>query len=299
MSRRSTSQQRVLAALIAIVTVAAVACDAEAPSASPTVGPTAEPTAVVTRYPLNADVWYAGLQLTFGEATATLDALGGSVEIDTTFKNPGPFAASLAAPIVLTAGEDTYELRRGTELPSVPSGGTADLTLAYDILGRSSIDDAVLRIGDPANHQAVVPLRPATASLVSLEPVAVAALGSGVAGELTVALQSGLLRWDLPDWGAELPLASEALTLTYDVTYTGKFAGGFAFTGANVALQLPDGTLVEPRKDGRSQSIEALVPRAAVLAATRFEIPAGTRGAFGLLVNDGSGKVTIAFTVDG
>jgi hypothetical protein len=64
-----------------------------------------------------------------------------------------------------------------------------------------------------------------------------------------VALQGGVLRWDLPDWGAELPLASEALTLTYNVTYTGKFAGGFAFTAANVALQLPDGTLVEPRKD--------------------------------------------------
>jgi hypothetical protein len=299
MRRRRASRQLFVAILVAIVSVTAVACDAAAPSASPTVAPTAEPTAVVTRYPLNADVWYAGLQLTFGEATATLDARGGSVEIETTFKNPGPFAASLAAPIVLAVGAESYELRRGTELPSVASGGTADLTLAYDILGRSSVDDAVLRIGDPANHQAVVPLRPGTASLVSLEPVAVAATGSAVAGELTVALQSGLLRWDLPDWGAELPLGSEALTLTYNVTYTGKFAGGFAFTGANVALQLPDGTLVEPRKDGRSQSIEALDPGATVLAATRFEIPAGTRGAFGLLVNDGTGKATIAFTVDG
>jgi hypothetical protein len=299
MSRRPPSRQPLLVAAVAIVSLAAIACDAEASSASPTAGPTAEPTAAVTRYPLNADVWYAGLQLTFGEATATLDARGGSVEIDTTFKNPGPYGAALAAPILLTAGEDTYELRRGTELPSVPSGGTADLTLAFDILGRSSVDDAVLRIGDPANHQAVVPLRIGTVSLVSLEPVAVVATGSGVAGELTVDLQSGLLRWDLPDWGAELPLASEALTLSYNVTYTGKFAGGFAFTGANVALQLPDGTLVEARKDGRSQSIEALDPGATVLAATRFEIPAGTRGAFGLLVNDGTGKATIAFTVDG
>jgi hypothetical protein len=299
MRRRPTSRQPLLVAVVAIVTLAAVACEAEAPSASPTAEPTAEPTAAVTRYPLNADVWYAGLQLTFGEATATLDARGGSVEIETTFKNPGPFAAALAAPILLAAGEDSYELRRGTELPSVPSGGSADVTLEFDILGRSSVDDAVLRIGDPANHQAVVPLLPETGPRVSLEPVAVAATGSGVAGELTVALQSGLLRWDLPDWGAELPLASEALTLTYNVTYTGKFAGGFAFTGANVALQLPDGTLVEPRKDGRSQSIEALDPGVAVFATTRFEIPAGTRGAFGFLVNDGSDKATIAFTVDG
>lgn len=299
MKRLCPSKQPLLAILAMTVAVAAVACEAEAPSASPTIAPTAEPTAVVTRYPINADVWYAGLQLTFGEATATLDARGGSVEIETTFRNPGPFSAALAAPIVLTAGADAYELRRGTELPEVPSGGTADLTLAYDIIGRSSVDDAVIRIGAGANHQALVPLRPETGPLVSLEPLAIEATGSGVAGELTVALQSGVLRWDLPDWGAELPLASEALTLTYNVSYTGKFAGGFAFTGANVALQLPDGTLVEPRKDGRSQSIEVLDPGAIVLAATRFEIPAGTRGAFGLLVNDGSAKTTIAFMVDG
>jgi len=299
MRRRRASRRPLLASLVALVAIAAVGCEAEGPSASPTAGPTAEPTAVMTRYPLNADVWYAGLQLTFGEATATLDARGGSVEIEATFKNPGPFSAGLAAPIVLTAGSDVYELRRGTELPEVPSRGTADVTLGFDILGRSSVDDAVLTIGAPANHQGQVPLRPETGPVVSLEPVAVAATGSGVAGDLTVALQSGIVRWDLPDWGSELPLASEALTLTYNVTYTGKFAGGFAFTGANVALQLPDGTLVEPRKDGRSQSNEALDPGAAVLAATRFEIPAGTRGDFGLLVNDGTGKTTIAFTVDG
>ena len=50
-----------------------------------------------------------------------------------------------------------------------------------------------------------------------------------------------MLRWDLPDWSQELDASLEALTLTYDVTYTGDFAGGFAFTGDNVALRLPDG----------------------------------------------------------
>jgi hypothetical protein len=79
MRRRRSSRPPLLVALVAIVAVVAAACDAEAPSPSPTAGPTAEPTAVVTRYPLNADVWYAGLQLTLGEATATLDARGGSV----------------------------------------------------------------------------------------------------------------------------------------------------------------------------------------------------------------------------
>jgi hypothetical protein len=253
----------------------------------------------VTEYPLQATVWYAGLQVTFAEATATLDARGGSVALDVTFTNPGPFSTALAAPIVLTAGGDAYELERGTALPEVPSGGTTDATLTFDVLGRSTVDDVVIRIGAAEDHQALVPLRPGTVALVTLEPVTVAAAESGVAGDLTVALKGAVLRWDLPDWSAELPLASEALTVTYDVTYTGKFSGGYPFTGANVALQLPDGTLVEPRRDGRSQSIEGLDPGATVLAATRFEIPAGTRGAFGLLINYEGVKATIPFTVDG
>ncbi|HYN69457.1 MAG TPA: hypothetical protein VEX41_04530, partial [Candidatus Eisenbacteria bacterium] len=241
----------------------------------------------------------AGLQVIFGEATATLDARGGSVELEATFKNPGPFSAALAAPILLTAGGDAYELQRGTELPEVPSAGTTEATLTFDVLGRTTVDDAVLRIGAPENHQALVPLRSGTVPLVTLEPVTAPATGSGVAGDVTVALHGAVLRWDLPDWNAELPLASEALTVTYDVTYTGTFAGGFPFTGANVALQLPDGTLVEPRRDGRSQSVEVVDPGATVLAATRFEIPAGTRGGFGLLINNDGVKATIAFTVDG
>jgi hypothetical protein len=253
----------------------------------------------VTRYPLNAAIWYAGLKVTFASATATLDARGGSVEVDTQFENPGAFSTALVAPIELTAGGDAYELQRGTELPEVPAGGMTELTLTFDVLGRSSVDDAVLRIGAPDNHQALIPLRPGTAEVVTLEPVTVAATGTGVAGELTVALRGGVLRWDLPDWSAELPLASEALTLTYDVTYTGTFSGGFPFTGANIALQLPDGAIVEPRKDGRSQTNQAVGPGATILGATRFEIPAGTRGAFALVVRNDKASATIAFSIDG
>lgn len=302
--RRGPSFRRALrtslrAALVGVLAGATIACATDAPTEPPTTAPSPEPTAIVTRYALNAAVWYAGLKVTFASATATLDSRGGSVEVDTQFENPGPFSAALAAPIELTAGGDAYELERGTELPEVPSGGTTGVTLAFDVLGRSSVDDAVLRIGAPDNHQALIPLRPGTVQLITLEPVTVAATGTGVAGELTVALQGGVLRWDLPDWSAELPLTSEVLTLTYDVTYTGKFSGGFPFTGANIALQLPDGTIVEARKDGRSQTNQAVAPAATILGATRFEIPAGTRGAFGLLVRNDQASATIAFSIDG
>ena len=286
-------------ALLGVLAVATVACGTDTPTDAPTSAPTPEPTAVVSRYSLSTAVWYAGLKVTFASATATLDARGGSVEVDTLFENPGAFSAALAAPIALAVGEDAYELKRGTELPEVPAGGTTELTLTFDVLGRSSVDDAVLRIGAPDNHQALIPLLPGTVQPVTLEPVTVGATGTGVVGELTVALRGGVLRWDLPDWSAELPLTSEALTLTYDVTYTGKFSGGFPFTGANIALQLPDGTGVEPRKDGHSQTNEAVDPGATVLGVTRFEIPAGTRGAFALVIKNDQASTTIAFSIDG
>ena len=85
-----------------------------------------------------------------------------------------------------------------------------------------------------------------------------------------------MLRWDLPDWSQELDAELAALTLTYDVTYPGDFAGGFAFTGDNVALRLPDGTIVEPRRDGHSQSVELIGARKTKKDLfSRFEIPAG------------------------
>ncbi len=124
--------------------------------------------------------------------------------------------------------------------------------------------------------------------------------GAGAAGDLRIALRASTLRWDLPDWSEELPAATESLQLTYEVTYLGSFPGGFAFTGDNVRLRLPDGTLVEPRRDGHSQSIELIgAEKTKKGLFTRFEIPAGTTGRLALVVRNGSTTKAIPFSLGG
>ena len=120
------------------------------------------------------------------------------------------------------------------------------------------------------------------------------------AASLKVTLRGGLLRSDLPDWWQELGAKLEALTLTYDVTYTGDFAGGLAFTGENVALRLPDGSVIAARRDGHSQSVELIGSRKTKKGLfSRFEIPTGLTGSFALLVRNSGTERTIKFTIGG
>jgi len=129
--------------------------------------------------------------------------------------------------------------------------------------------------------------------------VALALSGSATSGTLKLTLRAGLLRWDLPDWSQELDASLQALTLTYDATYSGGFTGGFAFTGDNVALRLPDGTVVAPRRDGHSQSVELIGAKKTKKGlSSRFEIPAGLTGQFNLLVRNGSTEKSIPFTIE-
>jgi len=285
-------------AAVALVAALVAACGLDAPVPSPTPTPAPEPTPTLTTYPLDTAVWYAGLVLTFGTATAELDRRGGTVSVPTSIENPGPDDLTLAAPIRIVAGRMTFEPTRESVLPSIAAGATGYTTLTYQIVGLGSIDDAVLRVGDPGDHQAVVPFVADDVSPVTLEPRAPKVSGTGNASDLRVTLRSAELRWDLPDWGEELPSESAALTVTYDASYRGSFSGGFAFTGDNVALKLPDGTIVEARRDGRSQSVALIGTGRTVRGlSSRFEIPSGTPGTYVLLVRNGSAQGTIRIVI--
>jgi len=122
--------------------------------------------------------------------------------------------------------------------------------------------------------------------------------GTGTAGSLKVVVRQLEIRWDLPDWHDELPFATEAVTITYDATYTGSFAGGFAFTDDNVGLRLPFGAVVPPRQDGHSQSVALIGPgKTSRGLISRFEIPDGTTGKFLLLLHDGSASGSVAIVI--
>jgi len=285
--------------LSTVLAIALAGCFGETATPSPTpTTPTPLPTPVVTTYSLETTVWVEGLVVTVHGASASLDAKGGPVTVTMRIDNPGTDLASLDVPLRLTASGYVYNLVNGTVLPEIVAGGTTEVSLVFDVEGRSSIDDGVLRIGRAGDHQAQVPFTRLGIPTITLEPRPAVLSTAVTAGTIRLVLRHRELRWDLPDWYQELPAATEALTLTYDVTYVGTFSGGLAFTGDSVALRLPNGTLVHPRQDGQSQSVVLLrVQKTVKNLFSRFEIPADTIGSLGLVVIDGSERKIASFRI--
>ena len=290
---------RSFAAVLAVALLLA-ACDTPAATVAPTPTRAPEPTPVETRYQLGTDVWYEGLVLHMDLATARLDVRGGVVDIAFRIENPGAEESDLDARMTLIVANNRIEPTRESHVPSTPAGETALALLTFELQGIASADDGVLVIGADPDHIARVPFGPAGGEAVTFEPVALALKGTGTASQLKLTLRSGLLRWDLPDWSQELTEDLRVLILTYDATYIGTFNGGFAFTGDNVSLRLPDGKVVQARKDGHSQSIELIGSgKTKKSLFSRFEIPADATGTFQLIIRSGGETDGIAFTIKG
>jgi len=289
---------RSLLLVVALAAATLAGCDPGEPSAAPTSTRVPEPTPVTTRYELGTTVWYEGLVLHFDRATAILDDRGGPVDVSVRVQNDGPDPVDLGAPIVLIVEGRPVEPTRESRVATVPAGGQVGAVMTYELQGVTSVDDAVVQVGLDPQHLARVPLTAAGGEPVVFQPVDFDLAGTGTAGDLRINLRQGELRWDLPDWSQELAADRQALTLTYDVTYVGEFAGGFAFTGDNVYLRLPDESIVNPRRDGHSQSVELIAAtRTKDGLFSRFEIPAGMTGKFALFVVNGEAKTGIVFTV--
>jgi hypothetical protein len=298
MSRHRPIGHRAFVAIGALGVLVAGCLDAPVASLAPSPTPVPEPTPITTTYDLETTVWYAGLELTFGRAVAELDAFGGPVTVGVRIENPSADQVDLNAPIRLALGDVVVEPTRESRIPTIPGAGAVTVQLEYDVRDTPTVDAAVITVGADPLHIARVPFTEAGGDAVVFEPIVFTLRGTGTGGSLRVTLRSGELRWDLPDWSQELDDSSVALTLHYDVTYTGNFPGGFAFTRDNVELRLPDGKRVEPRADGRSQSIELIGPGKTKRGLfSRFEIPSGLRGEFRLIVIDGSKQRSIAFTI--
>lgn len=287
-----------IALVLAVAAAALVGCDSGQASAAPTPTRAPEPTPVTARYQLGTSVWYEGLVLHFDRATAILDDRGGPVEVIVRVQNDAVDAVDLNAPIRLVVDGQTIEPTRESRVATVPAGGQVGAVMTYELQGITSVDAAVVEVGLAPQHLARVPLTPAGGEPVVFQPVELDLAGTGTAGDLKINLKGGVLRWDLPDWSQELAEDLQALTLTYDVTYLGGFAGGFAFTGDNVYLRLPDDSIVNPRRDGHSQSVELIAAgKTKDGLFSRFEIPAGMTGKFALFVVNGEAKSGIVFTI--
>jgi hypothetical protein len=305
MSRVGQRRPRRAAPCFAVVALALAAslaaCGRDGvPSATATAGESPIPTPITTRYPLNVTGWYAGLVIHVDGAVATMDHGAGAVTVNVGIENPRPDTVTLGAPVVLASGTEVVQPDRASAIPDIPGTSIVNLSLAFEVGSTFSVDNAALEVGRATEHRVIVPLLPGTIAASTLEPSVVAATGSVTAGSLTVTATQVELRADLPDWGLELPPDSMALTVTYGARYRGTFSGGIAFTGANVALRLPDGGTIAARTDGQSQSVALLLPgKATTGLSSRFEVPAPGWGAYALVIRDGSASAVIPLSIDG
>ena len=287
-------------ALAAAVALALAGCitDATAPIAVPTATPEPEATPTVRSYVLDTTVWYGGFVMTFTSATSRLDPKGGPVAVELVVANPGPDEAAVDVPIVLAADGVAVEPTRESAMPLVAAGRVAKATITFDVGPDFDVPAAAIRVGRPEEHQAVVPLVAGSVTIVTLEPQVVEVAVVGQAGVLFVELYRVELRADLPDWRQELDRDVVAVTLTYSATFRSRFAGGFAFTAANVALRLPDGTTVDPRRDGHSQSVLVIDPgNREVELRSRFEVPVPGPGSYALIIRDGTATQDLPFEI--
>ncbi len=291
---------RALKAMCANTAMAAILAgclDASVSTPAPTPTRAPEPTSTVTTYQLGTTVWYEGLLIHFDQAKATLER-GGTIEMMLRIENPTADTGELDGGIHLIIGTIRAEPNRNSQIPTVPANGTVDVVLTYELQDVVSADSAVIEVGTAPLHVGRVPFTPTAATPTVFQPIASTLSGTGAATDLRITLRRSELRWDLPDWSQELDQSLRVLTLIYDVTYTGSFAGGLAFTGDNVALRLPNGTVVRSRKDGHSQSIELIgSSRTKKDLLSRFEVPSGATGKFALIVRNGGTEKAIPFTI--
>ena len=259
----------------------------------------AAPSPTTATVEVGKEAWFAGFHVTLGTATAEIKSgKGGTVKIEAKFENTGDVDARLDATITLVSAGETATEGFDQDIPSVPGGTTGKGLFSFGVEDSFSFDDAVLTLGLPTNQQAVVPLG-TSGEAVTREPVKLTVTGTGKAGDLQIDLAGAEMRADSPWKHGQQKKGSLVVTFDYSATFKSGFAGGFAFTGENVALKLPDGTTVGVVQDGRSQSIELIGPNSTKKGLfSRFEIEDPAAGSYAFLVRSFDNAVDeIEFTI--
>jgi hypothetical protein len=193
--------------------------------------------------PVNKAVWFAGFKVTLGAATLRqVTPRLRRVDIDARFENQGDGSVSMTGALDLTSAGQHYQVDAASaQLPQVPGKATGSGLLSFDVDPNFSFDDAVVTFGRPAHQQATVPLGSA-GRLVPLQPIALTVTGSLTSGVFKADLTGGEIRSDSLKNYVEADRGERFLVLVFNLSTTKSEN----FSGANLALQLPDGTNVAP-----------------------------------------------------
>jgi hypothetical protein len=247
---------------------------------------------------LGQEAWFAGFHITFDELSLVMDGRRGDLHITASFENLGRDESRMDATIKLMSGGQPVSESFDMDIPSVPSGETVDGTFGFAIDEDFNLDDAVLTLGTPAVQQVVLPLGASSGEFVSLEPTTLSLSGAATAGQLELKVDGGELRADRPERHGQMESGKLALTVTYAATNHGTGAADFPFTGENVRLKLPDGSVIADLGDGLSQSIELLPAGTSKTdLLTRFEVADPASGQYALQVVEGDQTAEIPFSL--
>lgn len=237
---------------------------------------------------VNETFFHAGFEVDLGTATRADNV----VKINGTFKNLGPASnARIDSTVTLRSGGNDYTDTADFEqdLPAVTSKGQKTGNFAIRVDDGFSLDDAVLIIGHPDNNQAIIPLGPNSGeTLRTLEPKELTITGQAVAGPVTVDLEGGELRADLPENYSIADKDHLELTLRFSVTpSSGITIGQGVFQDPNVKLKTPDGKTIAVRDDGVSGVNELLQGKEGTTISdlsVRFEVKKPTAGKYTLII---------------
>jgi hypothetical protein len=286
-------------AALAVATLLFAACkggggSGETPTAVETEEPQAETTPTAERQAESVQVdqsyWHLGFKVTLSEARLTEGDFGRlAVEIDALFENLSNSGNRAASTLTLRSGGQDYANQTFShDAPFVDGGASAEGTIGIEVDEQFSFDDAVLVVGRPPDHQAMVPLTPGASELVSLEPVEIAVSGSATAGAVTVTLTGVEVKANLPEVHSVLEVGHLLLSVFFSASpETGIQVGQGVLLPENVALKLPDGTVLAVRDDGFSGISEALQGREGTTITDlsgRFEVPEPVAGEYAFII---------------
>jgi hypothetical protein len=238
---------------------------------------------------VNETVYHAGYKVSLGTATLAENV----VKIEAQFENLGSASnATIDSLITLQSGGNDYADTAifDEDLPALAPKGKGTGNFAIRVDDNFSLDDAVLIIGHPDNNQAIIPLGAnSSETLVTLEPKELMITGRAVAGPVSVDLEGGELRADLPDLYGIADKDHLELTLNFSVTPgNGIPIGQGVFQDQNVKLKTPDGKTIAVRDDGRSGVNELLQGKEGTTISDleiRFEVKKPTAGQYTLIVH--------------
>jgi hypothetical protein len=237
--------------------------------------------------------WYGGFKVTLGKATyGPLK----QVSIAAKFDNESTESETFEAELVVQTPANNFIADSGNQddVPKVPgkSSGTGTLVIPINRTPFSFAGSNLI-VGTAARAQAKVPIE-GGGTLVDLAPKPAAIAGSVTAMTLTLAVKSADLRYDVLKTHEQLKVGKLSLNLTFSISFTNDMQDEYPFSGNNLTLRLPDGTVV----GSEDVEIMQLKTRTTVQDQfVRFTVNNPPTGKYGLILTDDKVSQELAFTL--